>query len=243
MSTMAEPVTALTPRPVRRPMLVQSWRDLTFLHWPADPDLVATLLPAGTRPDTLDGITYVGLVPFQMHGVGFLAGPGLPYLGTFAETNVRLYSVDNAGRRGVVFRSLDAARLLPVLVARLAARVPYIWSAMRIERGNGVLTYTSRQRSTGATSRTSVRIGSPIAQPTALESFVTARWGLHVSWYGRTLYVPNEHPTWPLHTAELLDLDDQLLAAAGFPVADTPPVSVLCTPGVAVRFGWPSTVT
>jgi uncharacterized protein YqjF (DUF2071 family) len=243
MLTMAEPVTALTPRPVRRPMLVQSWRDLTFLHWPADPALVATLLPAGTRPDLLDGVTYVGLVPFQMRGVGFLAGPGLPYLGTFAETNVRLYSVDDAGRRGVVFRSLDAARLLPVLVARLAVKLPYIWSTMRIERGNGVLTYTSHRRPTGTASRTSVRIGSPIAQPSPLESFLTARWGLHVSWYGRTLYIPNEHPTWPLHTAELLDLDDQLLAAAGFPVADAPPVSVLCTPGVAVRFGWPLSVT
>jgi uncharacterized protein YqjF (DUF2071 family) len=163
----------------------------------------------------------------------------VPYLGTFAETNVRLYSVDDQGRRGVVFRSLDAARLLPVLVARLAVRLPYVWSAMRIERGHGVLTYTCRRRSTGTASRVTVRVGSPIAEPSALESFLTARWGLHVSWYGRTLYVPNEHPTWPLYTAELLDLDDQLLAAAGFPVTDQSPVSVLSTPGVAVRFGWP----
>jgi uncharacterized protein YqjF (DUF2071 family) len=84
-----------------------------------------------------------------------------------------------------------------------------------------------------------IRVGRPIQRPSELELFLTARWGLHVSWYGRTIYLPNEHPTWPLHKAELLDLDDELLAAAGFPVADTPPVSVLCTPGVPVRFGPP----
>jgi uncharacterized protein len=240
-----EAVTERTPRPVRWPMLVQSWRDLTFLHWPVDPAVVAPLLPAGTRPDTLDGVTYVGLVPFRMHRVGFLAGPGLPYLGSFHETNVRLYSVDGAGRRGVVFRSLDAARLLPVLVGRVAVGLPYIWSGMRVERADGVLTYTSRRRwpgPVGAATRIAVRVGSRIAEPTPLELFLTARWGLHVSWYGRTLYLPNEHPPWPLHTADLLDLDDTLLDIAGLPVASAPPVSVLCSPGVPVRFGRPLAV-
>ncbi|MDT5030338.1 MAG: uncharacterized protein QOC94_509, partial [Actinoplanes sp.] len=84
-----EDVTAQTTRPVRRPWLVQSWRDLTFLHWAVPPAVVAPLLPAGTTPDTLDGATYVGLIGFRMVGLGLLTGPGLPYLGTFCETNVR----------------------------------------------------------------------------------------------------------------------------------------------------------
>jgi uncharacterized protein YqjF (DUF2071 family) len=243
---VVEPVSVLTPRPVRRPMLVQSWRDLTFLHWPVDPRVVAGMLPAGTRPDTVDGVTYVGLVPFRMHGVGAFGGPGLPYLGSFAETNVRLYSVDGLGRRGVVFRSLDAARLLPVLVGRAAVGLPYLWAAMRIDRAHGVLTYSCRRRwpgPRGTAGRVRVRVGRPVTEPTPLELFLTARWGLHVSWHGRTLYLPNEHPTWPLYTADLLDLDDRLLAAAGFAVADAPPVSVLCSPGVPVRFGPPLVVT
>jgi uncharacterized protein YqjF (DUF2071 family) len=237
----AEPISLVTPRPVRWSTLVQSWRDLTFLHWPVPVDAAAKLLPAGTRPDTLDGVTYVGLVPFQMRDTGLLAGPALPYAGTFAETNVRLYSVDEQGRRGVVFLSLDAARLLPVLFGRIIMALPYVWASMRINRTGDVLTYTSRRHGPdGPTSRVRVRVGRPIARPSELEQFLTARWGLHVSWHGRTIYLPNEHPAWPLHTAELLDMDDELLAAAGFPVADTPPVSVLCTPGVPVRFGPPS---
>jgi uncharacterized protein YqjF (DUF2071 family) len=238
-----EPVTAATPRPVRWPVLTQWWRELTFVHWPVDRDLVAGLLPAGTRPDTFDGVCYVGLVPFQMRHTGLGPGPRLPYLGTFHETNVRLYSVDDAGRRGVVFRSLDAARLVPVLAARAGLRLPYTWSSMRLRRRGDVLTYTSRRRwprARAAASRVVVRVGEPIARPTPLERFLTARWGLHAAWYGRTLYLPNEHPPWPLFRAEPLDLDEDLIVAAGLPAPGAPPVSVLYSPGVPVRFGPPT---
>jgi uncharacterized protein YqjF (DUF2071 family) len=238
-----EPVTLSTPRPVRRPTLVQGWYDLTFLHWPVAPKRVAGLLPAGTRPDTLDGVTYVGLVPFLMRGVGLGAGPGLPYLGTFCETNVRLYSVDDQGRRGVVFRSLDASRLLPALIGRLGVRLPYTWATMRLRRERDLITYSCRRRDAaarGPESRAVVRIGRRIARPSRLERFLTARWGLHVSWHGRTVHLPNDHAPWPLCRAELLDLDDALVTAAGLPPLTDPPISVLYSPGVPVRFGTPS---
>jgi uncharacterized protein YqjF (DUF2071 family) len=237
-----ERVSAVAVRPVRRSLLVQRWHDLSFLHWPAAPERIQSLLPPGTRPDTLDGVTYVGLIGFRMVRLGLLAGPGLPYLGTFCETNVRLYSVDRAGRRGVVFRSLDAARLMPVLVAQATLRLPYKWSAMRLTRDGDVFTYTSRRRwpgPRGTASRMVIRAGRPIAEPTPLEHFLTARWGLHVRAYGRTLYLPNDHPQWPLHQATLEHLDDELATHAGIPAFSEPPVSVLYSPGVPVRFGRP----
>lgn len=235
-------ITSLTPRPVPWAPVAQWWREVTFLHWPVDPAVVAGLLPAGTVPDTLDGVTYVGLVPFRMHPIGGRVGPRLPYIGTFCETNVRLYSVDGAGRRGVVFRSLDASRLVPVLGARVSAQLPYKWSSMRLRRDGDVISYTCRRRwpgPRGTTSRVQVRIGAPIVTPTPLDLFLTARWGLHLSWLGRTLHLPNEHPPWTLHRAELLDLDDQLVAAAGLPAPAGPPLSVLYSPGVPARFGTP----
>jgi uncharacterized protein YqjF (DUF2071 family) len=240
-----EDVTPLTVRPVRRSLLVQRWTDLAFLHWATDPGLVAPLLPAGTVPDTLDGVTYVGLIGFRMEGLGFLRGPGLPYLGTFCETNVRLYSVDGRGRRAVVFLSLDAERLLPVLTARATLNLPYMWSRMRLTRDGDVLTYTSRRRwpaSPAATNRMTIRVSDPVADPTPLEHFVTARWGLHTRAWGRSLHLPNEHPRWPLHRAELLTLDDGLVEAAGLPAPVGPPDSVLYSPGVPVTFGSPDTL-
>jgi uncharacterized protein YqjF (DUF2071 family) len=238
-----EDVTPETARPVRRPWLVQSWRDLAFLHWPVDPAVVAPLLPPGTRPDALDGVTYAGLIGFRMVRLGALRGPGIPYLGTFCETNVRLYSVDGQGRRAVVFLSLDAARLLPVLTARVTLRLPYMWSRMRLTRDGDVRTYTARRWwPDRARSAFAIRAGDPIAVPTPLEHFLTARWGLHTRAWGRTLHLPNEHPRWPLHRATLLSLDDDLVTAAGLPAPAGPPVSVLYSPGVPVVFGRPSVV-
>ena len=129
----------LTPTPterVGRAVFGQRWTDLTMLHWPVDPALVAPLLPAGTAPDVLDGVTYVGLVPFVMAGVRIFGTPPLPHLSGFAETNVRLYAYDpRTGVRGVVFRSLEAARLLPVVAARVSYHLPYLWARMSVRHG------------------------------------------------------------------------------------------------------------
>ncbi|MGY1838068.1 MULTISPECIES: YqjF family protein [unclassified Modestobacter] len=235
-----EPSTPTSPRPVQRGISTQGWRDLAFLHWAVDPAVVAPLLPAGTVPDVHEGATYVGLVPFRMWRIGMFGSPGLPWLGTFAETNVRLYSVDAAGRRGVVFRSLDAERLLPVLAARWVARLPYLWSRMRVERAGDRVRYTSARRWPGprpAESRIELRIGAPLTGDDPLARFLTARWGLHRPGRRGPVYWPNEHPEWPLWHAELVSLEESLLAAAGLPGITGAPDSVLFSPGVDVRFG------
>lgn len=237
------PVSVDAPGLHGRAMLAQRWEDLTFVHWRVDPALVAPLLPPGTTPDLHGGATWVGLVPFRLAGAGLGRGPGVPFLGTFAETNVRLYSVDAEGRRGVVFRSLDAARLAVVVGARLVFGLPYVWARMRIRSDGERLTYTTSRLvpgPRGAGGRVVVTPGPRIAEPDALAQFLTARWGLHTRHLGRLLYVPNEHGPWPLHTATLHELDDSLVAAAGLAgLAGRAPDSVLWSPGVRTVFGRP----
>jgi uncharacterized protein YqjF (DUF2071 family) len=188
-------------------------------------------------------MSYVGLIAFRMHRIGWLSLPGLPYLGSFPETNVRLYSVDAAGRRGVVFRSLEASRLLPVATARTAFRLPYRWARMSIDRTGDVFDYTSRRRDFGPSGRVTsalrVRVGEEIPEPSGLEHFLTARWRLHFSLLGRTVHMPNEHPRWPLRQATLLHCAEGLVEAAGLSAPEGEPVSVLFSPGVKVRFGRP----
>ncbi|MEU3688433.1 YqjF family protein [Streptomyces narbonensis] len=237
-----EPITPDPPHAPRSPLLTQSWLDLAFVHWPVDPDVVAPLLPAGTVPDTLNGVTYVGLVAFRMHRVGWFRLPGVPYLGSFPETNVRLYSVDARGRRGVVFRSLDASRLVPVAFGRALFRLPYVWSRMAVRHDGATVAYSSSRRlpgPRGAHSRIVLRVGERVEEPTELEHFLTARWGMHTAFFGRPLYLPNSHPRWPLHRAELLACEEDLVAAAGLPRPVGAPVSVLYSPGVPVEFGLP----
>ncbi|MBC3191071.1 DUF2071 domain-containing protein [Pseudonocardia sp. C8] len=235
-----------TAPPLPRPHLLrQHWCDVTFLHWAVPPGSVQHLLPPGTEPDVADGATYVGLVPFRLVGTAAAHGPAIPWAGTFLETNVRLYTVDGTGRRGVVFLSMDAGRALPVVVGRAVFGLPYRWSRMRFRADGDVRSYTTRLRGRGpeTRSRVVVRPAGP-APDGPLERFLTARWGLHVARLGRTWYLPNSHAPWPLRRAELLELDDGLLAAAGLgDVARRPPDHVAFSEGVTATFAPPAPVS
>jgi uncharacterized protein len=230
--------------PLPRPVLFdQHWADLTFVHWPVRPESVAHLYPPGTRPDVFtDGLTYVGLVSFVIRCTAVGTSLPLPYFGTFAETNIRLYSVDDAGRHGVLFRSLETARLAVVPAIRIGLGVPYTWAKMRVERFGDRVSYDSVRRwpGRGLRSRLTIRVGDEV-QPTPLEIWLTARWGAHTRKAGRTWWIPNEHGPWPLHAAEVIDLEDDLLDASGVvPAGDR--LRVLFSPGVHARFGRPAPV-
>jgi uncharacterized protein YqjF (DUF2071 family) len=221
----------------------QRWADLTFLHWPVAPESVAHLYPAGSRPDVFaDGRTYVGLVPFAMSDVSLVVSRPIPYFGRFLETNVRLYSTDDEGRHGVLFRSLETTRLAVVPVTRIGLGTAYTWARMRLVRHGDRITYDSVRRwpHRGLRSRLTVQIGEPV-DPTPLEVWLTARWGAHTRKAGRTWWVPNAHVPFPLRAADVVDLDDELVAAGGVRTAGVR-LRALYSPGVRARFGRPSVV-
>jgi uncharacterized protein YqjF (DUF2071 family) len=240
----AEPITREAPPLHGRVISTQSWRDLTFLHWAVDPAVVEPHLPPGTRPDVFEDRTYVGLVPFRMVRIGLGRGPAVPWAGTFLETNVRLYSVDGTGRRGVVFLSLDADRAVVVPAIRALVGAPYHWAGMRFSRTGATVTYEARRRlGDRPGSRVVVRVGVP-REATALDDFLTARWGAHVQRRSGTTFVPNAHAPWPLRDAEVLELDDQLVAAAGLPeLTERPPDHVAFSDGVYAEFTRPRRVS
>jgi len=228
---MAELVTAEAPILPWPRILRQQWVNLSFLHWAVDPESIAHLYPAGTEPDTFEGSSFVGVVPFQMK-----------FFGMFLETNVRLYSVDRTGRRGVVFLSLDTNRLDVVAGGRWIFGLPYRLARMdyREQADRRIYTSTVRWPAKSASSRVEVRVGDGlVAGP--LEHFLTARWGLHVARGGRTWYMPNEHPVWALRRAELIGFDDDgLLASVGLgELGKRPPDHATFSDGVAARFGLP----
>jgi uncharacterized protein YqjF (DUF2071 family) len=231
------PITHEAPALTGPAIASQRWSDLTFLHWRVASAEVAPLLPPGVVPDEFDGTSWVGLIPFRLDRAALFGGPPVPYAGRFVEVNVRLYGVDWWGRRGVVFRSLEASRLVAVLAARAAFGLPYRWARTSMRREGSLFGYDSARIGGGPTSSIRARAGAPI-RTGPLADFLTARWGMFTRRGRRTLWVPNEHEPWSLHAAELLDIDDQLVAAAGLPgIADRRPDSVLFSPGVTTRFG------
>lgn len=231
------------PLPEELPLPVimdQRWSDAVFLHWRISESVAARFMPHGVQPDTFDGSSWAGLIGFRMEDAGIGHGPGIPHLGSFTEVNVRLYSRESDGTRGVVFLSLDANRL-PVVLAARAVGIPYVWSRAGYEPPSvlaPVTSYSVRRFRKGARSifRAARDLGTSAED--ALSIHLTARFGLHSTFWGRTVYIPNTHEPWPLYEADVLELEDELMAAAGIEV-EGPPESRLYSPGVRTQFGRP----
>ena len=237
------------------------WEDLTFLHWPYEPAEVQALLPDGLTVDVHKGAdgheaVWVGLIPFLMR-VGLPGGRVIPRVGVFPETNVRTYVRGPDGTPGVWFCSLEAGGLAASATARLTYGLPYYWADMSITKGQNRAgsewSYESTRRwpgPKGAHHRSRTRVGEPIPddEVTELEHYLTARWGLFSrfpgrdSVRGRNLYAPVDHGRWPLRRAELLDLDDGLMVAAGLTAPTGDPI-VHWTTGTEVRIGRPRLTT
>jgi uncharacterized protein len=252
-----EPITPQPAMRISRPLLTMSWERLTYVHWAVPTAAVQARLPDGLTADEHDGVSYVGLVPFVMGGIGLgLPGGsaiGLPH-GTFPETNVRTYVVGPDGGRGVFFHSLDVTRLAPTAVARVGYRLPYGWSRMRTGRrsltdGRERFAYRSTRRwppPRGAASHLIVDVTDPVTpgDRSPLDDFLSARWSLYVAApTGGLLRARVDHPVWPLRHATVVHLEDGLVAAAGYgDLATGEPSHVRFGGDVPVRVGPPRRV-
>lgn len=235
---MIEPIHHVAPELTGRAVASQRWSKLAFLHWRVPSSALIGVMPDGVRPDEHDGSSWVGLIAFYLDRATLFGSPPIPYLGSFAEINVRLYGVDAQGRRGVIFCSLEASRLASVLAARAAFSIPYFWAKTSLTADAGSIEYRSRRWVGDGEFRMVMRPGSTpvVDDPTA--DFLTARWGLFTRRRGRTIFLPNHHEPWPLVNAELVSLDDTLLERAGIPgISNNPPDSVLYSEGVTTWFG------
>ncbi|SFR84471.1 hypothetical protein SAMN05428970_3001 [Agromyces sp. CF514] len=235
---MIEPISVTPPHRIERVIASQRWSDALFVHWRVEAERVAPLLPAGTRPDEHDGSSWVGLIAFRL-GEARLGPIGpVPLISDFVEINVRLYAVDGAGRRGVVFRSLEASRLAAVVAARATFSLPYVWASTSGGVDGDRVAYRSRRHGSGASAAMEATVDRSRTVQDASADFLTARWAMFTRRLGRTRWHPNAHEPWVLHPATLTSLTDDLVAAAGLPgVVGAPPDSVLFSPGVFARFG------
>lgn len=225
--------------PIRRPAVIQRWDDLTFLHWRYPPEAVRQILPSGLEVDAFDGSAWVALVPFRMVGVRPPWVPQLGRLTTFPETNVRTYVMGPDGVPGVWFMSLDITRLLGVALARILFHVPYCWSRMSIDERSESISYSAQRRTPGpkgTASHAVVQPGEPIPQ-SDLTRFLTNRWRAYARLGEGLAYAAVAHEPWPLRSATVQELTDDLVAAAGMKSPESPPL-VHFSDGVAARVGW-----
>ena len=217
-----------------RPVMYQTWRSLSFLHWKLDPAAVRKLLPEGLSVDTCEGAAYVGLIPFTMRGIRLPWLPAVPGTSAFHETNVRTYVVDKHGRPGVWFFSLEADNGLMVQIARKWYRLPYHRARMDVQSDGRASRYTSDRlgaRHAPATCRVvTANYGKRfLAQPGTLEFFLAERYYLFTRSNGRLLIGQVSHVPYPLHTASCTECEETLLQCVGFDRPKELPMAHFCS--------------
>lgn len=193
------------PPPQRPWLMMQSWRDLLFAHWRLPPAALRQILPRELPLDTFDGAAWLGVVPFRIRDARSRWLPPLPGVSDFLELNVRTY-VTMGGKAGVYFFSLDASRLIPVLLARLA-HIPYFPARMGIEPGADEWIRYRSARSLSESAQLVMRYrptGSPgKAAPGSLTAWLTERYCMYVVHpSGKVRRIEIHHRPWPLQPAE-----------------------------------------
>jgi uncharacterized protein len=213
-------------RPLERAVMRQKWRDLLFIHWPITPEALQPLIPAPLELDLFDGTAYVGLIPFTMTGVRPVGLPAVAGLSSFHETNVRTY-VRLADRDpGVWFFNLEAANRIAVFLARRLFHLPYHYARMFLEHESPgsagdqtTILYAGTRRWPGPLPASYSVRATPVGrvQPAAgdtLEHFLVERYILFTRRKGRLHQGRVHHLPYPIQPADILSLDETLLAAA-----------------------------
>jgi uncharacterized protein YqjF (DUF2071 family) len=248
---------APTRQPMGRTVMRQQWRNLLFLHWTVPVEQLRPLIPAELAIDTYEGQAYIGLVPFTMRNVRPTWSPPVPPLSHFHEINVRTY-VHRQGRSpGVWFFSLDAANAIAVKIARLWFKLPYFYARMNMSKQNENRVEPGQAKIRNPTSNiridyTTERLwpaptpaGCHVqwtpegdvhhAQPCTLEHFLVERYILYSGSNGQLYSGQVHHPPYPVQTATVHHLEENLIAQAGILRPDTPPALIHYAGGVDVQ--------
>ena len=214
------------PVPGRPWVMTQTWNDLLFAHWRADPVHLRSKVPAEFELDLFDGAAWIGVVPFRMSNVALRGVPSISWLSAFPELNVRTY-VRVGDRPGVYFFSLDAGSALAVLGARTWLNLPYYSATMHVTRPGDAIHYESRRAGAAAELVATYQPIGPAAPPVAgtLEYFLTERYCLyHLNHRGRPYRLEIHHPPWALQPAAAQITRNTMAAPAGLMLQAGPPL-------------------
>jgi uncharacterized protein YqjF (DUF2071 family) len=217
------------PLPDEPWVMLQSWHELLFAHWPVPIPVIRDLIPATLQIETFAGEAWVGVVPFRMTGVRPRLIPALPWFSAFPELNVRTY-VKSGEKPGVWFFSLDATNRIAVEMARTWYKLPYFVAEIAVRCADNRIHYSSRRKdkrsapaeliayyhATGEVRR---------AERGSLEEWLTARYCLYAADHHQQLYRAEiHHLPWPLQPAEAEFQANSMAAPLGITLPDIKPL-------------------
>ena len=223
-------------------IMYQRWEELLFLHWAVEPQIVAKVLPPGLRVDTFNGNAWIGAVPFSMRSVRPRFLPSVTGLSDFPELNLRTYVIDEHGRPGVWFYSLDTPKRLPNWIARTFFHLNYRFARIQIDNKGSLRSYRSElwMETDWDTPQEYKwkRVGEPFtAKPGSLDFFLAERYRLFAYNKKKAQLLSGQvhHEPYHLQKVNLECYSKRLFALNGLPEPRNSPVSVLASAGVDVQ--------
>ena len=197
--------------PTRPYALSQEWRNLTFIHWKVDEELLRKHIPKELEIDKYNGGCYVGLVPFVMKNVrpkGLFSVPGIS---TFGEFNVRTY-VTKDGIPGVYFLTLEANSLITCMFAPRAYGLPYRYANSKLKHDGNNITWTSKRKKNSykVSGKTTYSENVVDFEKASLEYFLFERYSLYVMKNNSLRRAYTLHKPWQVVEAKVQISDNQL---------------------------------
>ncbi len=216
-------------------MMHQNWHHLLFLHWEVPPGDLQRLIPPQLTVDSFEGNAYVGLVPFTLTGVRAVLTPPLPWISHFHEVNVRTYVHRDGQDPGVWFFSLDASSAIAVAAARAAYNLPYFHSQIEFQASKDPvpkIDFISHRVDAKGTTPANARIRyAPMegiitrAALGTIEHFLIERYILYTTDDEHHLHRARvHHQPYPVQRAEVVELEETLIWAAGIRRSDAHPL-------------------
>jgi uncharacterized protein len=230
-----------------RELLTADWRNLLFVSYMVEPQVLRPLLPQGTAIDTWDGYAWLSLVAYQFRSVK-VAGVPVPGHQAFEGLNLRFYVRRRDGgqeRPGVVFLSEIAPRALMATLTRLAFNEPYSARPMRssFEPGPPLRLEYAWQAGERWQGCSALADGVPVMPaPSSLEGFLTGRhWSYTRQPDGSTIEYRVDHSPWRVWPATAVKLEADFTSLYGPEIAPLlrEPASLLIAEGSPVRVYWP----
>src|SRR5574341_230356 len=206
---------AIRERPDGRPLMLQTWGKLLFMHWRIDQSELRPLIPEQLEIDTFDGTAWIGVIPFTMWDIRAFPPfmPAVPGFSSAHELNVRTYVHHNCVP-GVWFFSLDCNSTAAVLAARAFYHLPYYHADIDLEQGEATINYALRRTEDPAAHfKGSWNVGEtiPFSHPDSLEFFLTERYCLYTE-HDRELYRARiHHQPWPLQQATMNSYESTMI--------------------------------
>ncbi len=245
MTTLTDCIdrTSQATRPVGRAIGYHKWRNLLFAHWQVPVEEIKQLIPDSLTVDTYNGMVFIGLVPFEMHGIRPWWSPAIPGISSFFETNVRTYVHRDGKDPGVWFCSLDASSNLAVRVARWGWHLPYYHSEMSVTKANQQIQYHCKRLEgdhKGNGTNIKIEYGDLVEHTTDTISPGRPKPGTLEHWFAERYILYSEkrdgtilsghvhHKPYEVREVQLINMEESLLAANDVTVSNEPEHLLFC---------------